>query len=99
MNGGPSVSAITPDGSGVPLPLYSRGRNSAAGSALLGDQQVATGGRCYGEAAADVALGVGECLQGEAVGDREEEGDDLLGVVAELQHALLFLGAQDVGDV
>src|ERR1044072_2164449 len=66
---------------------------------LLGDEQVTTRGGGHGEAAADVALGVGERLQGEAVGDREEEGDDLLSVVAELQHSLALLGAQHVGDL
>ena len=38
-------------------------------------------------------------MQGETVGDREEEGDDLLALVAELEHALALLAAQPLGDV
>ena len=51
---------------------------------LLGDEQVTTGGGGYCKATTDVALGVGERLQGEAVSDREQEGGDGLGVVARL---------------
>ena len=44
-------------------------------------------------------LGIRERLQGEAVADREEVGDDRLGVEAEAEHALALLRLEDVGDV
>ena len=60
-----------------------RDREQRAQSALLADEQVAGGGGAGGEGAAVVAARVGERLQGEAVADGEEVGDDRLGVEAE----------------
>ena len=57
---------------------------------LLGAEQEARGGDAGGEAVAVVAAGIGKRLQGEAVADREEVGDDRLGVIAELEHALRY---------
>ena len=62
-------------------------------------EQVTGRGGGDGEARRCCRARVGECLQGEAVGDREEVGDDRLGVVAEVEHALALLRAQHLGDV
>ena len=50
-------------------------------------------------AGVDVAARVAKGLEGEAVGDGEEVGDDGLGVEAEAEDALVLLGAEDGGDV
>src|ERR1700754_4102652 len=84
-----SVSPVTP----CPASLSRRRR------LLLGDEQEAGRGGAGGEGAAVVARGVRERLQGEAVAEREEIGDDGVGVEAHAQHALAFLGPQDGGDV
>ena len=67
--------------------------------ALLADEQVAGRGRAGGERGADVTVGIGEGLEGEAVADREQVGDDRLGVVAEAEHALALLRLEHLGDV
>src|SRR3954452_13512188 len=66
---------------------------------LLVDEQVPGRGGARGERRVDVAIGIRERLKREAVADREEEGDDRLGVVAQLQHALALLRFQYLGDV
>ena len=65
----------------------------------VGDEEEAGRGGAGGEGRGDVAARVAEGLEGEAVGDGEEVGDDGLGVEAEAEDALVFLGAEDVGDV
>ena len=46
-----------------------------------------------------IPLGVGEHLQRDAVGEREQQRDDGADLEAGLDHALGLLGAQDLGDV
>src|SRR6201999_320476 len=65
----------------------------------VGDEEVAGRGGAGGEGRVDVAARVTESLEGEAVGDGEEVGDDGLGVEAEAEDSLVFLAAEDFGDV
>ena len=78
-------AVLAPDPGRLPLPLLALQarrlalRTPAAPQRLLGAEQVARRGDADRECAGAVARGVGERLQGEAVAEREEVGDDVLG--------------------
>src|SRR3954465_15154221 len=76
-----------------------KGSGQVLEPSLFGAEQVAGGGDADREGAGAVARGVGEDLEGDAVAEGEEVGDDVLGGEAEADDALLLLAVENRGDV